>query len=155
MGLKAGLDRNDAEDLLQDVLLVLARKLPEFEYDQSKSFRGWLCTVTLNKLRENARKRTLPAVQMAGSAWERVADQRASDLLDDQEYRQMIVLRALKLIQVDFAATTWRACWEHMVSGRTAKEVGQELGLSEGAVYAAKFRVLNRLRQELEGLLDL
>jgi DNA-directed RNA polymerase specialized sigma24 family protein len=41
---------------------------------------------------------------------------------------------------------TWRV--------RPAPEVASELGLSTGAVYAAIFRVLDRLRQELGDMLD-
>ena len=36
------LQPNDAEDVTQDVLVKLARKLGSFDYDQSQSFRGWL-----------------------------------------------------------------------------------------------------------------
>ncbi len=57
-------------------------------------------------------------------------------------------------MQADFEPTTWKACWEHIVSGRSAAEVGRELGLTEGAVYVAKYRVLRRLRENLQGLLD-
>jgi RNA polymerase sigma-70 factor (ECF subfamily) len=57
-------------------------------------------------------------------------------------------------MRTDFEPTTWQACVEHAVNDKTAAEVGRELGLSEGAVYVAKARVLRRLRQELLGLLD-
>ena len=46
---KCGLQSPDAADLVQDVLTLLVDKLPEFQYDRSGSFRGWLRTVTLNK----------------------------------------------------------------------------------------------------------
>ena len=69
------------------------------------------------------------------------------------EYRQQLVGRALELMQSEFQPTTWRACLE-VVSGRPAAEVAAELGITVDAVYAAKSRVLRRLRKELEGLLD-
>ena len=72
----------------------------------------------------------------------------------DAEYRQHVVGRALSIMQADFRETTWKACWEMVVSGRPAADIAAELGLTVGAVYAAKVRVLNRLRAELEGLLD-
>src|SRR5712692_822077 len=56
---RLGLRDQDAADLVQDVFLVLVRKLPEFSYDRHKSFRAWLRTVTLNKWRERQRQRTL------------------------------------------------------------------------------------------------
>ncbi len=57
-------------------------------------------------------------------------------------------------MRADFQEKTWKACWETVALGRPAAAVAAELDLSVGAVYAAKFRVLERLRQELHGLLD-
>mgnify|MGYP001589980010 CR=1 FL=1 len=59
---RVGLSPEDASDLVQDVFAALVRKLPEFVYDRTKSFRGWLRTVTLNKRRENLRRRNLPGI---------------------------------------------------------------------------------------------
>ena len=57
-------------------------------------------------------------------------------------------------MQAEFPAKMWRACWEHIVHSRPAAEVAAELGIAVGTVYVAKSRVLSRLRQELEGLLE-
>jgi len=72
----------------------------------------------------------------------------------EAEYRQHLANRALRLMQADFRPATWKAFWEQVVVGRPAREVAAELGLSPGAAYAAKFRVLDRLRQELAGMLE-
>jgi RNA polymerase sigma-70 factor (ECF subfamily) len=146
--------RQEAIDLVQDVLTVLVQKLPEFSYDRSKSFRGWLRTVTLNKLREQMRRRPGSTVNASDSFLDDLARSEGSDTFEEKEYRRHLVRRALQLMQVDFEPTTWKACWEHIVSGRSAAEVGRELGISEGAVYVAKYRVLRRLRENLAGLLD-
>ena len=76
------------------------------------------------------------------------------DSLIETEYRQQLAMRALELMQADFQPATWKACWEHAACGRPAAEVAAELGLTVNAVYLATSRVLRRLRQELEGLLD-
>src|ERR1041385_5236149 len=49
---RLGLQETDAADLVQDVLIVLVQKLPEFQYQPGKSFRGWLRPVLLNKWRD-------------------------------------------------------------------------------------------------------
>jgi RNA polymerase sigma-70 factor (ECF subfamily) len=72
----------------------------------------------------------------------------------EEEYRQHLVGRALQLMQADFQPTTWKACWELVVAGKPAPRVAAELGITTGAVYAAKFRVLSRLREELRDLMD-
>jgi RNA polymerase sigma-70 factor (ECF subfamily) len=149
-----GLQPSDAADLVQDVLTTLVQKLPELVYDQHQSFRSWLRTLTLNRWRNNRRRRAVP-----------VLDSLATDLVDpgsadpaeavaETDYRNHLVGRALELMRAEFQPSTWKACWEHVVSGRSAADVAAELGISEGAVYVAKCRVLRRLRQELKGLLD-
>ena len=153
IGKRAGLSADDAIDLTQDVFVVLARTLPNFEYDSSKSFRGWLYTITRNKLRENARGKRLPTCHLSEEMMSILGDDSEEFMgLEAREYRQMIVARALRLMKQQFSSTTWKACWEHLVSGRTAADVGEELGISPGAVYVAKSRVLKRLRDELEGI---
>jgi RNA polymerase sigma-70 factor (ECF subfamily) len=149
---RLGLRDDEAADLVQDVLTLLVQKLPEFRYDKSKSFRAWLRTVTLNCWRNRRRRVALPHEPHPPALDELAGDDRA-DLLGEEEYRHWLVGRALELMRAEFQPTTWKACCEVVVSGRPAAEVAAELGLSVGAVYMAKSRVLSRLRQELADLL--
>ena len=146
---QAGLQEADAADLIQDVFQILLRKLPQFEYDRQRSFRGWLRTILLNEWRSSLRRR-LPLPLEDDDPRLAQADSIAG--LMDAEYRHYLIGRALQVMQVDFHPTTWQACWEHVAQGRPAAEVAAELGLSVKAVYLAKARVLRRLRQELDGL---
>jgi RNA polymerase sigma-70 factor (ECF subfamily) len=151
---RANVPHQEAADLVQDVLTLLVEKLPNFVYDRNKSFRRWLQAVTLNKWREHCRRRdpiTLPA---ATGLLEALAGREDGLAFEEQEYRQYLVNRALQVMKADFQPITWKACWEHVVSGRSAAEVATSLGISEGAVYVAKHRVLRRLREELQDLLD-
>jgi RNA polymerase sigma-70 factor (ECF subfamily) len=108
----------------------------------------------MNKLRELARRRNLNSRQASESTLDQLADDSEPNLLEEVEYRQRLAARALALMRAEFTPTTWRACWEHVVSGRTAAAIAAELGISESAVYVAKCRVLKRLRTELAGFLD-
>jgi RNA polymerase sigma-70 factor (ECF subfamily) len=152
-GRRSGLQEADASDLVQEVLTILVRKLPEFAYDRHKSFRNWLRTITLNAWRARQRRRArTPAEATAADLTEVPAPE--DDTFWEVEYREQLVARLLEVMRTDFQPITWKACWESAVNGRSAAAVGAELGLSVGAVRAAKFRVLSRLRQELDGLLD-
>jgi RNA polymerase sigma-70 factor (ECF subfamily) len=153
---RVGLSTQDASDLVQDVLLLLVRKLPEFQYQPGKRFRGWLWTVLVNKFRENRRRRD-PTAAAAGSAYLSNVDIAAPDELaeiSEEEYRHHLVRQALCLMKAEFQPSTWKACWDSVVEGKSAEVLGAELGLSPGAIRAARFRVLSRLRNELGGLLD-
>ena len=150
---QAGLQPQDAADLVQEVFTLLVQKLPLFTYDRGKSFRGWLRTVALNKWRDFHKRRTArPPADGAGVT--AVPDPHDPDAFWEAEHRRQLVARALEVMQAEFEPRTWKACWQFVVGGRPAAEVGAELGLSENAVYIAKCRVLRRLRQELDGLLD-
>ncbi len=90
-GRRAGLSAEDAADLTQDVLVLLVRKLPEFEYDRHKSFRGWLRTITLNKWREQRRRRTVPATSVSQSALAKIAEPDGAAAYWETEFRQHLV----------------------------------------------------------------
>jgi RNA polymerase sigma-70 factor, ECF subfamily len=149
-----GAQPEDAADLVQEVFMVLLQKLPVFHYNPQLSFRAWLRTVTTNLWRD--RRRAVATRPLPGGEGP-IADLTVPDHvldLEEKEYRNYLVSRTLKLIQADFQPSTWRAAWEHAIVGRPAAEVGAQLGLTAAAVSCAKFRVLNRLRQELQGFLD-
>lgn len=146
---RLGLQDADAADLVQDVFALLLSKLPTFRYDPRQSFRAWLRTLLLNQWRDRCKQR--PPAQPRGDLEDVAAP---PDDGDEAEYRQYLMQRALRLMQADFAPATWKACWELVVNSRSAGTVAAELGLTVAGVYAAKYRVIHRLRQELDGLID-
>jgi RNA polymerase sigma-70 factor (ECF subfamily) len=149
---RLGLQQQDAADLVQDVFTLLLQKLPSFSYDEHRSFRGWLRTVTLNKWRDRCRRRAVPLERNAVLA--DLPGPEAAEAFWETEYRRQLVGHALEVMQAEFQPTTWKACWELVVAGRPAAAVAADLGVSENAVYIARSRVLARLRLELEGLID-
>ncbi len=150
---RLGLQEQDAADLVQEVFATLIQKLPLFAYDKDKTFRGWLRTVTINKWREKQRR--LPPMPNADSAdLAGMAGPDPAESYWEDEYKNHLVCRALEVMQADFKPETWKCCWETVVIGRAAADVAAELGLTVGAVHAAKFRVLSRLREELAGMMD-
>jgi len=149
---QAGLQESDAADLVQDVFVTLVQTLPSFDYDRRKSFRRWLRTITLNKWRDRQKKRQ-PATGDPAILQEELSAPDEEQFWE-VDYRKQLVQRALSIMSRDFQPATWKAFWEQVVEGRPAAEVAAELGLTIGAAYAAKFRVLNRLRQEMAGMLD-
>ncbi len=152
--LRLNLQPSDAADLVQDVLLVLVQKLPEFSYDGQKRFRSWLRTILLNKWRTQRRSPVRTREQAGAPALDEAAVPAEVDAFSEAEYQQYLARRALQLMQAEFQPTTWKACWEMTVNSRSAAEVAAELGITEGAAYVAKSRVLRRLKQQLAGLLD-
>lgn len=146
-----GLQDSDAADLVQDVMATLVRTLPEFQYEQAKSFRAWLRTVTQNKWRERSRRLALP-IEASANITDLIAEETRE--FWDKDYQTLLVARALEVMRAEFEQNTWQACWAVVVEQRSVAEVAQELGMTNGAVYVAKSRVLKRLREELAELWD-
>jgi RNA polymerase sigma-70 factor (ECF subfamily) len=150
---RKGLQEQDATDLVQEVFAVVFQKMPRFHYDPNRSFRGWLHTITIRRWKDFLRhKQVRPEILAAEMS--HLPGPPELDEFAEVEYRRYVVSRALTLMQTDFAPTTWKACWEHVVADRPAAEVAAELGISENAVYVAKSRVLRRLREELAEIWD-
>jgi RNA polymerase sigma-70 factor (ECF subfamily) len=153
--LRAEISNDDAADLMQEVWGSVAKHIGRFERTTERgTFRGWLWTITRNKLRDFWRARSGVAVGVGGSeAHERLAnipDQEPTN--DSAAGSDGLLHRALQLIKNDFEPQTWTVFWRTSVDGVSAAEAGAEVGLSVDAVYQAKSRVLRRLREEMQGL---
>ncbi len=153
-GRKASLQSHDAADLVQEVLAIVLQKIATFQYDRNKSFRGWLRTVTLNKYRELRRKRKLDFVDSSQSVLAQLPDDKALESTWDLDYRRELVGRAIELSRKDFSESTWDALKEFISSGRPAAEIAEQFGVSVWTIYAAKARLIQRLRRDLSGLVE-
>lgn len=146
-----GVDRDQVQDLVQDVFIALLKQADRLVDNPPQKFRAWLRTLTLNKTRDWLRSRNRVTVTALLENLE-IAQQDPRALLTETEYRIFLTHAALKMMRECFSETTWRAVWEHVACKRSAAEVARELGISENAVYLARGRVLKRLREELDGL---
>src|SRR5436190_2168772 len=54
---KAGLNHSEADDVVQETFITLLKTMPNFTYDPTKSFKGWLLKVTGRKIIDQFRKR--------------------------------------------------------------------------------------------------
>lgn len=151
--LSRGLQDADARDVTQQVLLAVHQKLPEWELDQGKgSFRGWLFMVARNlaskKLRTKRRQAKLGATPLVDD----IADQRLGEEASVffLEYRKQVFQWAANSIKDQFQTKTWEAFWRTSVDGEAAQNVAEELGISLGAVYAGKCRIMANLREMVE-----
>lgn len=149
---RTGLRDDDATDLVQDVMAVLVKKLPQFQYDKTKSFRAWLKTVTMNRWRDLQRRRSVPMAPATDSEIARIPDPLANDFWE-REFRQQVVARALVLMQQDFESATWEACKRYVFSEESPDDLAAEYGISVWTIYSAKSRLVKKLRDELGGML--
>ena len=151
---------NEVDDLVQEILLAVAQSLPSFSHSgRVGAFRGWLRTIARNRACDfwRARGRQLQAAGGSGSA-EAISQLEDPDSelnrMWDAEHDRYVLRCLLDLMELEFEPTTVQAFRRVTLEGASSSDVARELGLSVGAVYAAKSRVLGRLREEAEGLID-
>jgi RNA polymerase sigma factor (sigma-70 family) len=153
---KRGLQDADAADLMQDVLRSVSSAVHRLEYDPIRgTFRGWLFTVTRNKVFNFLESRSRRVQGSGDSRVQQRLEQHADangDLSADWEadYRRTLAAQAMERVKSEFQAATWEAFIQTAVEGRAPAQVSARVGLSVGAIYVAKSRVIARLRQEIE-----
>ncbi len=133
----------------------MAKNLDQFHKSAQGTFRGWLRTITRNKVCDLFRRRQREPVGAGGSDAQRWLNQLPNPELFDEDSQaeqaaeQGLIHRALELIRPEFTERTWQAFWRTTVEEQQAGDVAQDLGMSPGAVRVAKCRVLQRLREAL------
>ena len=154
---RCGLSEEDTADVFQEVFRSVAEHLDGFRRERpGDSFRGWLRAITRNKVRDHFRRRQGRPEAAGGSDAQRrmlaVPEVLAEPDPSEDDLVAAQLRRTLETIRGEFEARTWQAFWEVQVEGRPTDDVAGELGMTRAAVRKAKYRVLTRLREELDGL---
>jgi RNA polymerase sigma-70 factor (ECF subfamily) len=147
----------DAADVAQEVFQAAFTRIATFEKQKpGDTFRGWLRTITRNKVNDHFRALqrepraaggTEIQVKLSQVPAPEPAEPPAAPRTETPEER--LFHAALENIRRHFHENTWRAFHATVVDGRSPTDVGEDLGMTAGAVRVAKSRVLQRLRAEL------
>ena len=154
---KRGLQDADAADIMQDVLRSVNHSIARLDYDRQRgSFRGWLFTITRNKIFNFLAARKARPKSSGDTATNKLLETHQSDSEDadkwELEYQRRLAGIAMNQVKQEFQASTWQAFWLTAVEGKPADEAARITRLSPGAVYVAKSRVLARLKEVVETL---
>ena len=157
---RKGLQEADARDLCQDVFRGVASAIERWDPDPAKGkFRSWLFRIARNMLVNFlVRERRQPRGSGRTSVQELLEAQPAVDSDGQAEFALEFKRRAFRWaaqrVRNEFTESTWQAFWQTGVQNRPVEEVAGELGMSAGAVYVARSRVLARLRDRVEQLTE-
>jgi len=161
---RRGLQDADAHDLSQQVLMSVASAIGRWESNgESVRFRHWLRRATRNAI-VNALSRSPRDRAVGGSSVQELLD-REPDSTDgpandterelDIEYRRELYLRASDIVRVDIQPETWRAFELTVIDGQSIEVAAKQLSKSVGTIYAARSRVMRRLREAVRELEDM
>jgi RNA polymerase sigma-70 factor (ECF subfamily) len=164
VALRSGLSDQEAEDVVQETVLSVAKKMPEFVYDPARcSFKGWLMHVTRLRIMDQLRRRQ-PAFQQlpAGDAdsqrtatVERVPDTAAAAQQDsawDDEWERNLVDAAMERVKLRVKAEHYQIFHLSAVKGLKPSEVARMLQVNLGRVYLVRHRLAKEVKREVERL---
>ena len=157
---RQGVPAGDLEDLGQEVLLSMVKSLPGFEHSgQRGAFRSWLRTIVCRRTADYWHAIDADTQGQGGSGATAALQQLTDPDSElnrqwDEEHDRYVLHCLLDLMEQEFEPVTLQAFRRLALDGLSGAEAARELGLSVAAVYVAKSRVLARIRQKAEGLID-
>jgi len=162
VAIKAGLSDAEAEEVVQETVITVAKKIGDFKADPGHgSFKGWLLKITQWRIGDQFRKRQPLArrsrrsdtTSQTGTA-ERVPDPRGFSLesIWDQEWEKNLVDAALERVKKCVSAKQYQIYYLNIVKKMPVRTVAKTLGVNSAQVYLAKHRVGSVLKREIRGL---
>lgn len=149
-----GLQEADANDVAQDVLLKICRTIPRFEYDPTRTFRGWLRTVVHSAWCDwtaERRRGLREGLQQSGLSGVLEETPARQDLLQRLEaaFDQELLQLAQQRIRQRVEPRTWQIFEWLALEQRPLEELARQLDMRPGSVQAARYKVQKMLRDEI------
>lgn len=163
VAIKAGLNDAEAQDVVQETVIAVARNIAEFKYDPAVcSFKGWLMQVTRSRIANQYRRRKrhpedCPQApeQTSGTALlDRIPDPAGKylDNLWDEEWHKNLMDAALHRIKDQVDIRQYQMFDFYVLKQWPVRKVAQALNVSVGRVYLAKHRVSKLVKKEIHRL---
>lgn len=160
---RAGLSESEAEDVVQETVVAVTKKMRDFKYDPARgSFKGRLRVLTQRRIADHQRRagRRVATVELARRDDTNTEpldalpdpDSLEPDLKWDEDWEANLLRAARERVKAKVSALTFQIYDYHVVQGQSAAQTCKALGVSNGKVYMAKLRVGRLLRRELEAL---
>jgi RNA polymerase sigma-70 factor (ECF subfamily) len=154
---QAGLQESDLVDVVQEVFQTALMNIDNFDATRG-TLRAWLWGIARNKLRRHFRDHAARAEPVGGTDAQAAIQQIPEIPYEESTGRidptHTLMHRAISLIRPEMREATWQAFWRTVIEGEKTADVARELEMTPQAVRQARYRVLRRLRDELEGELE-
>lgn len=160
---RCGISPHQTEDCVQEVFSSVTKSLNRFQpTGENGAFRGWLWTITINKIRDFARREARhmqasggsTAMQRINQAVDPVAVDPASHDQDPTDELDLshLARRGREQIRDEFAERTWKIFDRSVIDGIASSQVANEFQVTTATVRKVRSRILRRLRQQLGDL---
>lgn len=149
---RRGVQPNDCDDLLQDVIVKLSRSMPGFQYDPAKGkFRSYLKTVAIRAIIDkSSQKKAQSPVENIDQLTRLASQDEEVEQAWESEWRRYHLRLAMRLVEMEFSTKDLQAFRAYALDGRSAKQVAEQMGISVDQVYQAKSLIIRRLSELIE-----
>jgi RNA polymerase sigma-70 factor (ECF subfamily) len=155
IALRKQLQLDDAEDLAQQVLMLVLKNISKWKKDPTRArFRTWLQTVVRNAMINALSRRPKDQASGGTTSLEQLhqSPDKADSLWFDLEWERQTLRWVAQQVRSEFEPSTWTAFWDTAIEEWSAQEVAERIGKSVGAVYIARSRVMQRIKQKIAEL---
>jgi RNA polymerase sigma factor (sigma-70 family) len=157
---KAGCNDSDAQDIVQETIVNVAKQMGDFRYDPTKGrFKGWLRQITRRRIADQLRKRYREGQQSGESAAGDTASANFSepvtadlDIIWEREWEQRLAMLALERVKRRVRPEHYQIFDLCVVQDWPAKKVSKALGVSASLIYVTRHRIAAMLKKELRQL---
>jgi RNA polymerase sigma factor (sigma-70 family) len=161
--IKAGLTEQEAEEVVQETLISIAKTIKDFKYDPRECrFKSWLGHLTHKRIADSFRKRGRESLLREDSAegtsktpvMERIPDVSGVDLdaIWEDEWRQKVLEAAIGRVKNRVGAEQYQMFDFYVLKKMPVRKVAADLGTSVGRIYLAKHRVAKLIKKEVKAL---
>ena len=154
---RLGVPKRHAEDVVQQVLLAIAKSVDGWTDDQqTASFRRWVATVARNiVIKFMNRERKQASVHGGTDFIEQLEQLPATpDREQADRYEHELIVWAAEQVRDEFIDTSWAAFWATVIDGKPVQVVATDLGISRGSIYMSRSRIIARIRMKVDEVLD-
>ena len=160
--LKAGLNEAEAQEVVQETMISVAKHMPTFEYDRAiGSFKAWLLTMTRWRITDQLRKRRRLAAhdsfddtdahaRMTGKMVDPVSE--CLDALWDAEWQKNLLDAAIDKVRRRLDPQKYQIFDFYVNKEWSSDDVAKAFGISIDQVYLAKHRVTQMITEEVKRL---
>jgi len=163
VAIKSGLTDAEAQDVVQETVLSVAKKMHDFKYDPAAgSFKNWLLLITRRRIndhlrkayREPAKHQYCPDDASRTSIMEKIPDPAGDQLavIWDQEWHKNILDAAIERVRREVDPKQFQIFDSYVLKQWPVKDVRKTLGVSAMQVYLAKHRISALIKKEIQRL---
>ena len=155
---RRGLKHEDCEEIVQSVLVKMYRYISRFERDgKSMRLRHWAFTIVRREIATHCERYLSKPGSPGGDEYQQILGELRVDENEGEsktDFRRELVSNVMDAVKPDFDPKTWEAFQLHKLERMGGPVIAERLGMTPNAVRQAANRVLRRIRNEMEGILE-